>query len=210
MDSEYAPEPWCLGPCDSSQVKNYCTAKQLGSSTGQDQQGFCVQMPSGFAGPATPLCLPICANTAQCKALDSQWEICAQPAYKGQTFVKDLPTKVCQAPSAHGQLKVDPVTCDWQSQTTDPIYAEAKNNCIALCKGFLKACQLWPKTRSEACCGWACFKHLTPGGQVDAERLGGEIKCYIKAFTAYQSTGLVCTAWKDECPPLPEALQPPP
>lgn len=210
IDSEYAPHPWCGASCDSSQLKNYCTAEQLGSAGAAGQQGLCVQMPAGFAGPQQPLCLPICSNLASCQALDPQWETCAQPSYKGLTFIKDLPTKVCQAPSAHGQNKVDPLTCDWAAKATDPSYADAKTLCKAICAGFLKSCQLWPKSQSADCCGWACFQYVTPGGIVSTVRLDSEIKCYIKAFTAYAQTPKVCEAYATECPPLPAVLNPPP
>lgn len=210
LESDYAPHPWCGASCDSTQLKNYCMAEQLSSTGSAGPQGLCVQMPSNFAGPTQPLCLPICSNLATCTALDDQWETCAQPSYKGLTFIKELPTKVCQAPSAHGQIKVDPVSCDWAAKATDPIYADAKSLCKAICAGFLKSCQIWPKTQSTDCCGWACFQYVTPGGTVNTKRLDSEIKCYIKAFTAFAQTPEVCTAYADECPALPSVLRPAP
>lgn len=210
IESDYAPHPWCGTTCEASQLMNYCTPAQLGSAGLSGQQGFCVQMPAKFVGPKQPMCLPICSNLAACEEMDSQWEACAQPSYKGLTFIKEMQTKVCQAPSAHGQIKVDPVTCDWAAKATDPSYADAKSLCKAICSGFLKSCQLWPTTQSGDCCGWACFQYVTPSGVVSTARLDAEIKCYIKAFTAYAQTPQVCSAYLDQCPPLPGVLRPAP
>ncbi len=200
LDSDYAPHPWCTTACPSSQVKNYCDPASVGGA-----QAFCVQMPASFQGPSTPLCLPICANLAACTALDSQWEQCAKPKYKELPLITDLPTKVCLAPSAHGQVQVDPQLCDWQDKVTDPVQVAAKPVCLAACKGILKACQLGAKERSEACCGWDCWQYVTPGGTLDEQRLS-TVKCLNKSFAANQSAPTVCTAWQEDCGPLPATL----
>lgn len=205
LQSDYAKEPWCTVQCDPGLVKNYCPSDQTSGKS-----AFCVQMPKDFQGPTAPLCLPICANVAECHGYDEQWEQCAKPAYKNATFITDLPTKVCQSPSANGQVKVDPVLCDWQDKTgTEPGPVEGKQACVALCKGLLKSCQLWPKGKTEACCGWACFQYLTPGGKFDNSRLSGPIKCLNKAYEAFSATPEVCTGWKDQCGELPGWVQAP-
>ena len=198
LQSDYAQQPWCTVACDPSLVKNYCPSEATSG-----RSAFCVQMPKDFQGPTTPLCLPICANVSECKDMSDQWELCANASYKNTTFIKDLPTKVCQSPTAHGQVKIDPVLCDWQDKAAgDPKYAEAKQACLALCSfkgGMLKTCQLWPKGKTEACCGWACFQYLTPGGKFDNARLSGPIKCLLKAFEAFQNTPEVCSGYKTQC-----------
>ena len=198
LDSDYA-KPFCVATCEPGQVKDYCKQPELNGAA-----AFCVQMPKDFAGPSTPLCLPICANVAQCHQTNPSWELCAKPTYKNIVLITDLPTKVCQSPSAHGQIHVDPVLCDWQDKAGAlPQFAEAKQACVAVCKGLLKSCQLWPKPKTEDCCGWACFQWVTPGGKLDNTRLSGKIKCLITAFNSFQNTPQVCTGWQDQCGDLP-------
>lgn len=203
LDSDYSVKPFCALPCAAADVKNYCKDPVLGGRT-----GFCVQMPKDFQGPANPWCFPMCDNLAQCQTYDAQWELCAKATYKELPLVTDLPTKVCQSPSAHGQIRVDPVLCDWQDKAaSDPKYGEAKQQCVALCKGLLKSCQLWPKGKTEDCCGWACFQWVTPGGKIDNSRLSGPIKCLVKAYQAFQDTPQICTGWQDQCGALPPWVQ---
>jgi hypothetical protein len=203
QQSDYAPTPWCTALCPTSKIKNYCDNEAL-----QGVPALCVQMPSDFAGPSTPFCAPVCSNLASCTHLSSQWELCNKLSYKAKVLITDLPTKVCMAPSANGQVKVDPVTCDWEAKITDPLLNEAKQQCKSVCKSFLIPCQYWPKPQSEACCGWACMQYLTPGGQLDNDRLSKDIKCLTNASIAYQGGPKVCTGWQDQACTLPEVLNP--
>lgn len=203
QQSDYASVPWCTAPCSVDKVKNYCDSAAL-----QGVPALCVQMPADFAGPKTPFCAPVCSNLAACTALGSQWELCNKLEYKKKVLITDLPTKVCMAPSANGQVKVDPVVCDWEAKVTDPLLSEAKQQCKLVCKSFLMPCQYWPKTQSEACCGWACMQYLTPGGALDNDRLSGEIKCLTNAFAAYKDGPKICTGWQEQGCPMPAVLNP--
>ncbi len=203
LKSDYSTAPFCTAQCAASLVKDYCKQPEL-----QGAAALCVQMPKDFQGPKEPLCLPICGNVAQCHGSNAAWEVCAKPGYKNQLLFNDLPTKVCQSPSAHGQIQVDPVLCDWQDKAAAlPQFAEAKQACLAVCKGILKSCQLWAKPKTEDCCGWACFQWLTPGGKLDNNRLSGSIKCLNTAYAAFQGTPQVCTGWQEQCGQLPAWVQ---
>ena len=191
QDSEFAPFPWCARPCPVDRVKDHCDAVP------GEPQGFCVQMPTGWRGPTAPFCVPECANLAECQGHAPGWEACTKPKYKNTNLYPALPTRVCQAPSAHGQIHVDPTTCDWEAQVTDPMLQAAKGLCKAFCQ-FKKDCQLRKPAETAACCGWTCFQWLTPGGAVDAPREAA-LKCHIKSYSANTGTPLVCTAWKDDC-----------
>jgi hypothetical protein len=195
QDSEFAPFPWCVRPCPAARVKDHC------DPVGGEPQGLCVQMPAGWRGPSAPFCVPECANLAACTARAPGWEVCSKPEYKKKVLYPELPTKVCQAPSAHGQIYVDPVTCEWEAKVTEPSLQSAKNLCKAFC-GFKKDCQLKPAEQSDNCCSWACFQWQTPGGNVAAER-EAKLKCFVKSYSANTGNPNVCSAWKDDCGELP-------
>lgn len=203
QQSDYAPKPWCTAPCPAAKIKDYCDAASIGGAA-----GLCVQMPASFQGPKDPFCAPICSNLAVCQGIDPVWELCSKLEYKKNVLITDLPTKVCLAPSANGQVKVDPVLCDWEDKVQDPLLSEAVQQCKSVCKNFLIPCQYWPKPKTEACCGWACMQYVTPGGQLDNDRLSKDIKCLGKAFAAFQGTPQMCTGWQDQSCPMPAALNP--
>lgn len=203
QDSEFAPFPWCTAPCPTDKVKAYCDDPALGTLP-----GFCIQMPAGWRGPAEPFCAPTCAKLADCQGLDGKWEACGKPVYKQIELTSGEPTKVCQNPSSHGQIHVDPKTCDWEAKVTDPKFTEAKQVCKAWCD-FMILCKLWdPKgsTTAKECCGWACFQYVTPGGVVDNQRLSSELKCFVKSHSANAGTDRVCSGPIEDCG-TPPALQ---
>lgn len=189
QDSEYAPFPWCTLPCVD--VKAPCDKALLGG-----RNGLCIQMPDGWRGPAAPFCAPTCGNSSQCTPLASGWETCALPAYKQKPLYGDV-GKVCQAPSANGQIHVDATTCDWQALITDPKVQDLKGLCASFCS-FLTACQFKAAGQISDCCTWQCFQHLTPGGVRDLGRVN-DLKCYIQSFDANQQSPAVCTAFVDDC-----------
>ncbi len=189
QDSEYAPFAWCTLPC--TDVKAPCDSALLGGHA-----GMCIQMPSGWRGPAGGFCAPTCGNSSQCTPLDSRWETCDVPAYKKQALYGDV-GKVCQAPSANGQIVVDPQTCQWQDLITDPGVQDLKGVCAAFCT-FLTACQIKAPSQSADCCTWQCFQHLTPGGTRDLARVNAT-KCYLDSFDANAQNPNVCTAFIGDC-----------
>ena len=208
LQSEFTPTAFCTTFCDSP--KDYCDKGAVGGAN-----ALCVQMPGSWTGPTKqvcddngkcekqgrPFCAPVCDNTSQCTSIWSSWEKCAKPAYKGVALYNDLPTQVCMAPSSHGQLVVDPFSCDWESKITDPKVAEAKQLCKAHCD-FLTKCQLFdPKVEAAACCTWRCFQKMTPEGTIDQDRKA-QIKCYLNAFFGSPGTPKACELYKDQCPDL--------
>ena len=208
LQSEYTPTAFCTKFCDSP--KDYCDSAEMGGAN-----ALCVQMPGAWNGPTRnkcdaggkcekvgrPFCAPICDNSSQCTSRWKSWEKCAKPAYKNVLIYNDLPTKVCMAPSSHGQIVIDPRTCDWESKITEPAVQEAKQLCKAHCD-FLTKCQLFdPKTEAASCCTWRCFQKMTPEGVIDQDRKE-TIKCFIKAFSAARGTPKVCALYKDQCPDL--------
>lgn len=203
MQSEFTPTAVCTKFCTTP--KEYCEADGLHGIT-----ALCIQMPGAWNGPTRtvksnkegrPFCAPTCQNTGECTQLWSSWEKCEKPAYKNVPLYNDLPTKVCMAPSSHGQLVVDPLTCDWEAKITDPAVQEAKQLCKAECE-FLTKCQLFdPKKEAAACCTWRCFQKLTPSGKVDQDRKE-HIKCLLKAYEAARTTPKVCELYKEQCDPL--------
>jgi len=194
MRSEYAALGWCTRTCANVAATTGCEEAELAGG-----QGFCVEMPSGWNGPQAAFCAPICNKVADCPG--TGWETCSKPAYKNTLLYNELPTRTCQSPSFHGQIVVDPVTCDWESKITDPQMGAPKGECKAFCQ-FVAQCQLAPKSQTANCCAWKCFQHLTPSGKLDNGRLAA-LKCFTKTFTAFQSTPQVCTAYKEQCGPLP-------
>lgn len=209
MQSEFTPTAFCTTFCDTA--KDYCDAEKVGGA-----KALCVQMPGTWNGPTKtacdaageckkigrPFCAPVCDNSGECATLWSSWEKCAKPAYKNVTLYNDIPTKVCMAPSSHGQVVVDPRTCNWEDKITNPKVTEAKQLCKAHCD-FLTKCQLFdPSTEAASCCTWRCFQKMTPEGAVDQARKN-VINCYIKAFfEAAPGTPKVCELYKEQCPEL--------
>ena len=192
MQSEFAPSGWCTVFCDNP--GDHCVDAALNGAG-----GLCVQMPTGFRGPSKPFCTMKCDNSNDCTAVWASWERCAKPSYKNENIYNDLPTRVCEAPSAHGQVRVDPIACTWESDYMQPQYQEAKQVCKAYCT-YLKTCQLFDtKKENYDCCTWRCFQKATPQGKVD-ETYMGDLKCYTQAFyVSYQGTGEVCTGPTTDC-----------
>ena len=189
QDSDYAPFAWCTLPC--AEEKAPCDKALLGGIN-----GLCIKMPAGWRGPDTPFCAPTCGNSSHCTPLDSRWETCALPAYKKVPMYGDV-GKVCQAPSANGQIIVDPTTCAWQELITDPGVQDLKGICASFC-AFLTTCQIKTPSQTADCCTWQCFEHLTPGGARDLARVN-DAKCYIKSFDANAQSPNVCTAFVGDC-----------
>ncbi len=186
--SDFALKPWCTKTC--TDINNHCDTSGLNGLT-----GLCIQMPAGWVGPSEPFCAVECTKSIECTAISPDWQGCQKATYKGVALNNALPTKVCQSPGAETAFHVDPSTCDWQGQVTDPKYQEAKGLTAGYCQ-FLKACQLLAKDETDACCGWHAFSFMAPSGVVDAAAIA-KIKCYIKSFTANQSTSKVCSGWND-------------
>ncbi len=189
QDSEYAPFPWCTLPCTT--VKTPCDKAQLGG-----RAGLCIQMPTGWRGPTEPFCAPTCGNSSQCTPLDTRWETCTNPGYKGKPFYGDV-GKVCAAPSANGQIHVDPITCDWQNLVTDPKVQDLKGMCNEFCT-FLTTCQLKASGQTKDCCTWQCFQHLAPGGVTDEARKAA-IQCYISWYSKNTESTILCSGYVDQC-----------
>ena len=192
QDSDYAPFPWCTRPC--ADEKAPCDKTQLGGRT-----GLCIKMPAGWRGPTEPFCAPTCGNSSQCTPLDGRWETCALPAYKKVPLYGDV-GKVCQAPSANGQILVDPVTCNWQDLVTDPKVQALDGICKSFC-GFLTTCQIKAPGQTSACCSWQCIQHLTPGGVPDMARKNA-LQCYLNSFDGNAQSPKVCSAYINDCGPL--------
>lgn len=208
MQSEFTPTAFCTAFCDAP--KDYCELASVGGAN-----ALCVEMPGVWTGPTRtvcdeqdkcekrgrPFCAPVCSNTSECTASWKSWEQCSKPAYKNVPLYNDLPTKVCMAPASHGQIVVDPQSCQWEDKITDPKVQEAKQLCKAHCD-FLTTCQLFdPKQEAASCCTWRCFQKMTPEGRISQDRKE-EIKCYIKAFSAARGTPKVCELYKEQCPNL--------
>ncbi len=196
LKGDWAPEPFCSLPCPTA--KAYCAEADTGGV-----QGLCIALPADFQGTELQFCVPMCQQTADCKALDSMWQICDKPAWKNVKLAPELPTKVCSAPSAQGQIVVDPVECDWESKITDPQLQSGKQICKSYCS-FLKTCQFWDTDLSKIeCCAWKCFQQLAPKGAIDAAAEADK-KCYINAFGAAQGTGKVCHRpyYEEPCGPI--------
>ena len=200
LNGDWAPRPWCGQVCDKA--GDYCdTATTGGVST------LCVELPEDFQGQERRFCAPICDNVNQCSAISSDWDKCGQPTWKNKVLYNDLPTRVCMAPGAQGQVVVDPVVCDWQDKLTAPKYVGAIQVCKAYCT-FLKTCQYWDTGKEKIdCCHWRCIQEMTPGGAVD-DAVEDEKKCYINAFTNAQGTPKVCTLHEQQCQPLPDPHAP--
>ncbi len=206
MQSEYSPTAFCTKFCETDQ--DYCDGAELGGA-----KALCIAMPGVWNGPTRqvcepkcekrgrPFCVPTCQNTAECKSTWGSWEKCTKPAYKNVALYNALPTKVCMAPSSHGQPVIDPRTCAWESKITDPAVVEAKQLCKAHCD-FLTKCQLFdPKVEATSCCTWRCFQKMAPEGAIDQQRKA-HIKCILKAFGAARTTQKVCQFYKEQCDPL--------
>ena len=193
LDSDYSPFKWCTRFCSMDIVADHCDQAELGGA-----KGFCIQMPAGARGPGKPFCAPECGKLAECTSLEKTWETCEKPAYKKIALYPGLNQNVCMAASANGQPVVDPLTCDWKAKVTDPKFDQVKGDCAAYCQ-FKTTCKLFdPNTENADCCTWHCFLHLTPGSVVDNAAVSC-IKCYNKAFNAFQGTGEVCTGWQSQC-----------
>lgn len=200
-DSEFAPFSWCTKACD--EVAKPCDEADLGG-----REGFCVQMPKDWRGPKAPFCAPKCGNPAACKSLDAGWETCDYLEYKGDPVpgYANL-TSVCQAPSSHGAVHVDPLTCDWEGSFPDHNkFGEAKAVAKQYCQ-MLNTCQLRSACTTPACCTWRAFQYLIPQGPsqaVDNKRIA-ELKCYPQSLASHQGSPDVCTAWLDTdgCGDLP-------
>jgi hypothetical protein len=196
MQDEFAPFGWCSAPCTTP--RSFCDPADLGGQT-----ALCIQMPADFSGRSEPFCAARCQTLAGCRDLAAGWETCEKAHYKNTDRYPELPDKVCMAPSAHGQIKVDPTTCAWEDKVTDPAVQEAKQRCRVFCD-FKKACQLFdPSSTPYDCCTWACFGAMTPNGQMDNE-YRNRIACFNNSFAANQNTPKVCTAWQTDCEPLGE------
>jgi len=194
MQSDFAPGGWCTVFCDEKLQGDHCVDPAL-----KGVGALCIKMPEGFRGPIKPFCAMKCDNTAECTAVWKTWERCAKPSYKNENLYNDLPTRVCEAPSAHGHKRVDPLACQWEDQYTAPRYNEAKQVCKGYCT-YLKSCQLFDtKTRKLDCCNWHCFQKATPQGKVDEDFMS-ELKCYTQAFyVAYRGTPRICTGPPKDC-----------
>lgn len=186
LHGDWAPKPFCTRACATA--KDYCTAADTGGPL-----GLCLQLPDDFRSETKMFCLPICQQTADCKALAPMWEKCSKPTWKNKPLTPELPTTVCHAPSAQGQVVVDPVACDWQDKFPAPQYQNPKQVCGSYCN-FLKTCKFWDSNKEKIeCCTWRCFQQMTPQGAVD-DQVEDEKKCYINAFGSAQGTVKVCDA----------------
>lgn len=194
MQSEFAPAGWCTVFCPVALAGDHCVDPAL-----KGVDGLCIQMPSGFRGPVKPFCARTCQNTAECTDIWSAWEACEKPSYKEENRYNNVPTRVCAAPSAHGQVQVDPIACTWEAAYSQPKFQEAKQVCKAYCT-YLKSCQLFDtKKENYDCCTWRCFQKATPKGLVDEDRMS-ELKCYTQAFyVAYAGTPRICTGPPVDC-----------
>ena len=196
IDGDFAPDPFCSLPCD--EAKTYCTEAQTGGV-----QGLCIALPADFQGTTKQFCAPICQATTDCKTLDGMWAGCKKPTWKNTPLYPELPTKICLSEATHGQIVVDPVTCEWEKYVTDPKYTAAKQVCKAYCT-FLTTCKFWNlKKEVRDCCHWRCFQKMTPGGVVD-DKVEDETKCFTKAFSSVQNTNKVCdpTFYSEQCQPI--------
>jgi hypothetical protein len=197
QDSEFSTHPWCTKAC--TELWQHCDPEANGA------KGFCVQMPTGWRGPSGLFCVPECLNKGECTAANPDWEICKPLEYKKEAIPgKATGAYVCQTPSSQGAPFVDSTTCDFESQFDGPKFNEAKvaakNYCL-----MLATCQLRSSCTSSACCVWHAFQYLTPDGKdgsVRNDRIA-DLKCYPQSYDSFQGTPQVCTAWQDQCKPVP-------
>lgn len=198
--SEYAPFGWCTAPC--TEVKEPCAADQNG-----DFGGYCVEMPDDFPDSPKKFCVPICKNIFECQAKTPLWEECKKPQWKGNVLYGDSEVLACQAPSAHGQIKIDPVTCaNWKEA-----FGEFQSQ-IALCEAYcdyLTTCKEVPaaSTYNVECCGYGCTLQMTQGGEV-SKPYEKKIKCYVQNHTAFLGLPQVCSEPTDVCGKKPEDPRP--
>lgn len=193
IGGDWGPKPFCGRVC--TEPKTYCDADLTGGP-----QGFCIQLGDDFQGSERTFCVPMCQQTAECKAISGIWQSCGVPTWKNVKLAPELPTKVCQAPDTQGQVVVDPVTCDWEGLITDPQFQSAKQTCKTFCT-FLKTCKFWDtKTSPLTCCSWNCFQEMTPGGAVSAPVEACK-KCQINANGSVANTAKVCDTgyYDDKC-----------
>lgn len=197
QDSEFSTHPWCTRAC--SKVQDHCDA------VAGEPQGFCVQMPSGWRGPTEPFCVPECGTKAACKTISADWETCGKLVYKnGPVPGYSTLASVCLAPSAHGAPFVDPQTCAFEGLFDGSKFDEAKVAAKDYCL-FLGTCQLRSSCTSPQCCAWHAFQYLTPDGKdgsVRNDRIA-QLKCYPQSYKANEATPRICSAWQDDCTPLP-------
>ncbi len=200
-DSEFAPFSWCTRACND--FNHHCDEADLGG-----RKGLCIQMPEDWRGPKTPFCAPECGTKGDCKGLEAGWETCGEPKYKGVPLpgASSL-SHICQAPSSHGAVHVDPVTCAWEGSFTDNNkFGEAKAVAKKYCD-MLNTCKLRSACTTPACCTWHAFQYLIPKGPseaVDNKRIA-ELKCYPQSVASHLGSPSVCTAWleSDDCGELP-------
>lgn len=213
MTSQYGT-PFCTRPC--SNAWEPCPA-------GDDVaagQSLCVsyedppnpQAPA-FEGELLRFCVPRCQDVRECAGLDPVWEACDVPRWLGDPLFPALGSqKVCQSPSFHGKVPVDPAQCDWE-RTVKPAYNNEANLCRAYCE-YLDRCKELEPLADTRCCEWGCFNRIVVEDTVQTA-WRETIRCYIDNHAAFPETGPknACTEPPVNCggsplDPTPAAARP--
>lgn len=187
MTSQYGT-PFCTRPCTNEWEP--CPAGDDAAAG----QSLCVsyeappnpQAPA-FQGELLRFCVPRCQDVRECAGLDPAWEACDVPKWLGDPLYPALGNqKVCQSPSFHGKVPVDPATCDWE-RTVKPAYNNEANLCRAYCE-YLDRCKELEPLADVGCCEWGCFNRIVVEDTVQTAWRDA-IRCYIDNHAAFPETG---------------------
>jgi len=213
MKSQYGT-PFCTRACGSA-----WEACPAGPDLAPGQVTLCVdfnELPSPntptFSGDLKRFCAPRCFENRDCRNLDPAWERCAVPSWLGEPLAPQIGNQlVCQSPSFHGKVPVDPSTCNWA-----PTVKAQFNNEAGLCRAYCEYmwnCKELESSAGRECCEWGCYNRMVVESEVnDAWR--DDIRCFIDNHAAWPETGPrnACTEPPVECghgpeDPTPEAAR---
>lgn len=212
MNSQYGT-PFCTRPCTSA-----WEACPAGDDAGAGE-ALCVSFENppnpqapAFQGELARFCVPQCVDVRECAGLDPVWEACDVPKWLGDPLFPALGgLKVCQSPSFHGKVPVDPALCDWE-RTAKPAYTNEANLCRAYCR-YLDRCKALDSGAGTTCCEWGCFNRIVIEDTVQTA-WREKIRCYIDNHAAFPETGPrnACTEPPANCggdplDPTPAAAQ---
>ena len=199
--NEYAAFGFCTADCD--EVKEVCAPDSAGN-----YGGLCIEMPEDFPDTPRRFCAPLCNDIFECQGKTPLWEESKPIEWKGNPLYGELTNVlVCQSPSSHGVIKVDPTTCeDWEASFGE--FTKQVNTCKAYCE-YLVFCKevVAPSTYNKTCCAYGCTLEMTKNGEVQ-EPYEKKIQCYEQTFYAFQTTPLVCEQPLEDCGKHPEDTRP--
>lgn len=195
--TEYAPFRFCTAECEVEEEG--CPADADGNFG-----GWCAKMPADYPDSPKQFCLPVCKDIHECQAKTALWERCDPPSWKGNIIYGSATgVRACQAPSAAGKVKVDPVTCEgWTENFKE--YQPEIGMCRAYCD-YLVTCKEVKDSAiyNKECCAWGCMLQSVIDGTVDT-LYQKDKQCYVQNFSAFQGTPKVCSGATDDCGANPE------